>query len=423
MRRRYLGVGIAGAAILAAVILWPRSETSDLKTAVVTRGPVEQSVVASGTLTPTRTVQVGAETSGLVSIVRVDVGDRVVPGQVLAELDPARLDAAVRQAAAQVAVARAATSQAAAAIMHSTAEMKEANLARQRAVTLGARGVVSRRALEAAEVAESQAQSELNAANAQVAMRRAEFQRAEAQYSDAATARRRSRIVSPSAGVVIRRAVDPGQTLASTFQTPVLFEIADDLSRMRISARIHESDIASVRSGQDARFTVEAFPGRTYVGKVVSLAPQAVDTNGVVSFPVIIEFANRGGLLKPGMSANVEILTAQKAQAVRVPVAALSFTPPNRKPKSLPWVQNFSVGPSRGNASGAPKVVTREIRTSAASPDQPTVWRFDEDAPGGLVAVRVRPGVRGEEWVEITGGDVKVGDRIAVGSKRTTPTR
>lgn len=420
-QRPRLSVIVTLIALLVAWSWWPVPKP-EYQMANVTRGDVERSVVSSGRLRPLQTVKIGAEASGLVSQVLVDVNDHVQQGQLLAELEPVRLDASVRQAEAQVALARANVIQAEAAITRGLTGVTDARRNNERLQQLYKRGFVAKRELENAETLNQRAVADVKGAGGQMASARAELARAEALLADARTVRARGRIISPIAGVVISRQVDPGQTLASNFQAPVLFEIATDLSHMRIEASINEADIGQVRVGQTVRFVIEAFPTRNFLGTVSQVRPQAIDAGNVISYTVIIEVFDKNARLLPGMSAHVEILTAIAKEAIRVPLSAIGFTPVLAGERWLiPKISsiNVSVAPSGGGGNG-PISTTREVRSSGAPADgRPTIWRADADAPGGLVAVPVKLGIRGDEMVQIVGGDVKVGDRIAIGRARS----
>lgn len=421
MLRRWPRLSLFGVVVIAlfAWIYWPSSD-QEYRTVVVTRGVVERTVIASGRVRPTRTVRIGAETSGMVLSVLADVNDVVGRGQLLAEVEPVRLEASARQAEAQVSLARATVLHADALIARSGATVNETRREQERLGILAARGFATARSLENAESAGERALADARAATAQAATAQAELRRALAQLSEARAALMRSRIVSPISGVIISRQVDPGQTLAASFQTPVLFEIAADLDRMQVEAQVNEADIAEVAVGQLARISVEAFPRDKLNAVVSQIRPQASDTNGIISYVVVIEVANRGRRLLPGMSANVEIVTARSGRVPHVPVSALNFRPP---PASgglgIPRVQSvrFRSSPRGG---GAPVSIRRDTREMPQPGGGPVVWRIEPGAPRGIVPVPVRLGVRGDVSAEILGDDIKIGDRLAVGLTGTT---
>jgi len=397
-------------------IFWPGA-APEYRSSLVTRGPVERTVTAAGRLMPLRTIRVGAETSGLVTEVLVDVNQRVEQGQLLAVIEPDRLAAGVSQAQSTVSAARAAIEQAEAMIARSRADTIRFAAEHGRLQALHARGFVSRRSLEVAQADMLRARADERAAVAQSSSARSNLSRAEAQLADTRTAFARSRIVAPMAGIVVSRQVDPGQTLATSFQTPVLFEIVDDLRSMQLQANVSEADIGAVALGQPARISIDALGENVLSGRVRQVRPQPTDDNGAITYQVIIDLGRVPARLLPGMSATVDIVVSRAPRSMRVPAASLSYRPPATDGSILPRVESFRVtaSPSRGGG-GPPVKATREVvQTEAPDDGQPAVWRLDDRAPRGLVRVRVRVGIRGDDMVEIVGGDLQVGDRVAVG--------
>jgi HlyD family secretion protein len=369
-----------------------------------------------------RTIKIGAETSGLVSEVMVDVNDQVRPNQVLARIEPVRLDAAVQQANAQISSARASVLQADASIARSAATVTETARTRERARKLSQRGFISANGLNAAEAEADRAVADHRGAYAQAASARAELQRAQAQYADARTTLSRSLIVSPIAGIVISRQVDEGQTLASNFQAPVLFEIATNLDRMRVEANVNEADVGRVSVGQVARVKAESYPTEELRGEVAQIKPQASDTGGIITYVVIVEVSNPDRRLLPGMSATVEIVTASREKVVTVPLAALNFKPPAEGTGwAIPQVKSVRVqrgnGPSKGPISVQRTVEPAPEKDASVNT---TVWRIDPESPRGAVPVPVKIGLRGTGVAEIVAGDLKVGDLVAIGVKGAT---
>ena len=231
---------IPAAILVVALITWQifaGGGPVSIDTVAVTKGVIEQTVAATGRLEPLRVISVGAETSGQIASVHVDVGARVRRGETLAEIDPSRAEASFRQGEAQVAVAEASLLQANATIQRLELQARDASRVLSRAQTLRQQGVLAERGLETAEVAVRTAEADLEGARATAAVRRAEISRARAALFEARTTLVRSRIVSPIDGVVVKRAAEPGQTLASSFQAPLLFEIADDPSKLLIFPR------------------------------------------------------------------------------------------------------------------------------------------------------------------------------------------
>ncbi|MCZ8088355.1 MAG: efflux RND transporter periplasmic adaptor subunit [Brevundimonas sp.] len=422
-RRKLIIVAVVALLSAAALVFWPSDRPDDYRTVTINRGTVESVVIAAGRLRPIRTVNVGAEVSGLVAEVHVDVNSRVEAGQALAEIEPTRLEAVVRQAEASIRIARGGQAEAEAALAREVANLREAEDNLRRRAELASRGLVSTSALESAQIAVDRARAEVQGAMAGKTSRTAEFDRASAQSEDARTALRRARIISPIDGVVISRSIDVGQTLAASFQTPTLFEIASDLSEMRMELSVNEADISEIRIGQDVRFSADAYPEIRFSGKVQQIQPQASVNDNVVSFQVIVAVVNRGGLLKPGMSTTAEIVTAKRSDVMRVPVPAIAFKPVI-KGGGMVRIESISIRPSPRRSGGQPSPSGRVTRSDVPpSTDEIVVWRLDPADRSNLVRVPVRIGIRSDEWIEIVSGDLKVGDVIVTGYRtgRTDP--
>ena len=263
------------------------------------KGDVTQTVSANGTLNPVVLVSVGTQVSGTVKKLYVDFNDHVKKGQALLELDDALVSATERQSAASVANAQA------------TLELAQANEARIR--QLFAQEYVSKQEFD-------QSRQALKSARAQLALARAQNDRDQANLNFTV-------IRSPVDGVVIDRVVDLGQTVAASFQTPVLIKIAQDLSEMRIDTSFAEADIGSLREGQKAKFTVDAFPSRNFIGDVQQIRLNPTNQQNVVTYNVRINVANPEQVLLPGMTAYVNIAVAQHNDVLMVPNAALRFKP------------------------------------------------------------------------------------------------
>ncbi len=294
----------------------------------VRRGDLTVTISATGNLQPTNQVEVGSEQSGLVTQVFVDNNDRVTRGQPLARLDTARLqDEIVRaQAALASAQAQVATAQASAA-------QAQANLARQEEVYRVSNGrVPSETEMDAARAENRRAVAGIRSAEAQVAQARA-------QVSSAQTNLSKATIYSPVTGVVLSRQIDPGQTVAASFNAPVLFIIAEDLSTMKLEVRVDEADVGAVNDGQRATFAVDAYPGRTFPATVTrvdvganasgssSSTSSSSATGQVVAYTAELSVANSDLLLRPGMTATADIVTTERRDVVLVPNAALRFSP------------------------------------------------------------------------------------------------
>ena len=332
--RRYVKWGLValGVALLAFTIYrwFGGEEEVRYATATATRGDLTVTVSATGKLAPTNQVTVGSQLSGLVTRVVVDVNDRVSAGQALALIDPEQLDAQIRQGEAALAANVAGVNQA-----RATVGEAQAQLARLQEVFRLSNGRVP----SAAELQTGRANAQRAVASLRVA--EANVTAARAALAQNATQRARAIIRSPVAGVVLARAVDPGQTVAASFNTPTLFVIAEDLTQMKLEVAIDEADVGSVQVGQRATFVVDAFPGRTFPAAItrvdlgsnltVSAATTTTAATGtagqVVSYAADLSVANPGGVLRPGMTATADVVTSEKKNVVLVPNAAFRFRP------------------------------------------------------------------------------------------------
>jgi HlyD family secretion protein len=298
----------------------------------VTRGDLTVTVTATGNLEPRNQVDIGSELSGTVSKVFVDVNDEVKQGQVLAVLDTTRLKAQVLQQESSLASAEARVLQA-----DATTKESKANLARlQKVRELSGNKLPSQQDLDVAEAAVSRAEGEAAAARAAVAQSRASL---EAVRTDL----RKTEIRAPINGVILVRSIEPGQTVAATMQAPVLFIMAEDLKKMELHVSVDEADVGSVNMGQDASFTVDAFPNRRFSARITqvhfassntkssasssSSSSASATSTGVVTYETVLEVDNPELLLRPGMTATAEIVTTNIQNALLIPNAALRFTP------------------------------------------------------------------------------------------------
>ncbi|HEX8382587.1 MAG TPA: efflux RND transporter periplasmic adaptor subunit [Sphingomonas sp.] len=323
-----------GVALLVFTLLrlFGSDEAVGYSTAPVRRGDLRVSVSATGKLAPTNQVTVGSQLSGLVTRVVVDVNDRVSANQPLALIDPEQLDAQIRQGEAALAANVAGVNQA-----RATVGEAQAQLARLEEVfRLSGGRVPSGAELQTGRANAQRAVAALGVAQANVTA-------AQAQLAQSRTQRARAIIRSPVAGVVLARAVDPGQTVAASFNTPTLFVIAEDLTQMKLEVAIDEADVGSVQVGQRASFVVDAFPGRTFPAAITrvdlgsnltvssaasSAATTTTATTGqVVSYAADLSVANPSGVLRPGMTATADIVTSEKKNVLLVPNAAFRFRP------------------------------------------------------------------------------------------------
>ncbi|HYI64063.1 MAG TPA: efflux RND transporter periplasmic adaptor subunit [Allosphingosinicella sp.] len=414
---------IAGAAALVVALLllsrcFAGTAEGGYATETVRRGSLTVTVSATGNLQPTNEVQVGSEQSGLVTQVFVDNNDRVVRGQPLARLDTARLQDTIVQAQAGLASAQAqvATAQASAA-------QARANLSRQEEVFRLSNGrVPSRTELDAARAENQRAVAGVRAAQAQVSQ-------AGAQLSSAQTNLSKATIYSPVTGVVLSRQIDPGQTVAASFQAPVLFTIAEDLAAMQLEVRVDEADVGQVRDGQRASFTVDAYPGRTFPATVMrvdvganasgpttsgSSASAAAGTGSVVAYTAELSVQNPELILRPGMTATAEIVTTERRRVLLVPNAALRWSP--ERDAAAQRGQQGGVTSvlvprrGRGGRGGGAGGGRREREVSIGRGSRQTVYVLGPD--GAPTPVRVVIGESNGSETEIVGGDLREGQQV-----------
>ncbi|PKO73308.1 MAG: efflux RND transporter periplasmic adaptor subunit [Betaproteobacteria bacterium HGW-Betaproteobacteria-17] len=345
--------------VIAAAGGWWSSQgkpaESQYRTATVDRGDISAQVSANGTLNPVVLVNVGTQVSGTVRRIEADFNQQVKAGQVLAELDPALFQAALAQSSANLANAQAQLA------------LAEANAARMR--TLFGQEYVSRQELDQAQAAREQAMAQVRVARAQVTRD---------QTNLGFTV-----IRSPVDGTVINRQVDVGQTVAASFQTPTLFQIGKDLTRMQIDSTVSEADIGQVKVGQPVKFLVDAFPDANYTGSVRQVRLNARTEQNVVTYNVVVDVANPDLALMPGMTANLRVEVETRPDVLRVPTAALRFRPP--------------VDPAAERAS---------------TPRGAAVHVLGAD--GQPVRVAVRTGISDKAYTEIVSGELKPGDAVIV---------
>lgn len=294
--------------IALSVITGCKGNRAEYRTDDVSRGDIREAVTATGIVNPVTTILVGTQVSGTIKDIFVDFNSPVKKGQIIARIDPRTFEAQVEQARANVARAEA------------QAKDAERTLARSR--QLFSRNLIARSELDTAETNNDSNAAQLSQARA--ALRMAETN---LQYTG---------ILSPVDGVVISRNVDVGQTVAASFQTPTLFTIAQDLTKMQINTSVDEADIGKVKVGQEAEFSVDAFPDETFAGDVWQVRNAPTTVQNVVTYDVVVKVPNREKKLKPGMTANVSIITAEKKDVLRVPNAALRLKLAEPGKASLP---------------------------------------------------------------------------------------
>ncbi|MBN2495454.1 MAG: efflux RND transporter periplasmic adaptor subunit [Deltaproteobacteria bacterium] len=394
--RRWIWILVTLAVLGAAFTFFLRPDARQdmprYRTEPAELGRLVVKVSATGNLQPTNKVEVSSEQSGIVTEVLVDDNDRVSKGQVLAQLDLSKLKDAVAKSRASLVVAEAQVQQAQATEMEA-----RATLARLREVAeLSGGKVPSRSEMDTAE-------ANLKRAEANVASARASVTQARANLQSDLTNLGKASIRSPVDGVVLVRSVEPGQTVAAMFQAPVLFTLAEDLAKMELLVDVDEADVGRVKVGQQATFTVDAWPGRKYTGVISRVGLGSEVKDGVVSYPTLIAVENDDISLRPGMTGTAEIITLTHENALLVPNAALRFTPPatDAAPKGR-----------RGGLVGKllPGPPFRPRKTQApARDDTPRVWVLRE---GRAVPIEVQTGPSNGQMTEIAGGPIEAGTQV-----------
>ena len=332
IRRFLIIAAVLGLAVLAWWAWSARAPEAGggFRTGAVDRGDVRVVISATGTLRATTTVDVGSQVSGQMDEVLVDFNDRVEKDQAIAKLDPAPFQSRVKQTEADLASARASVNEAQATLRNA-----EADYARKS--DLAARQLIARNELDLALAARDQARARVVSARAGVQQRQAAVDNA---LLDVAY----TIIRSPVDGVILLRAVEPGQTVAASFQTPVLFQIAEDLGQMQIDLSIDEADVGQIKEGLPVSFTVDAFPDRQFQGEVKQVRLSATSTANVISYPVVVQVDNRDLSLLPGMTASAEIVVSRREGVLRVPNAALRYTPPDADAAAAPAASRGGFG-------------------------------------------------------------------------------
>ena len=387
--------GLVGGGIWFAKQRAAQAPEQRYKLVTIEKGDVTQTVSANGTLNPVVLISVGTQVSGTVRKLFVDFNDKVKKGQPLLELDDALVAASERQSAANVINAQAAL------------DLAQANEARIK--QLFAQEYVSKQEYD-------QSQQALKSARAQLALARAQNERDRANVNFTV-------IRSPVDGVVIDRVVDIGQTVAASFQTPTLIKIAQDLSEMRIDTSFAEADIGNIREGQKARFTVDAFPSRSFVGDVQQIRLNPTNTQNVVTYNVRINVANPDHLLLPGMTAYVNIGVQKREGTLLVPNAALRFKPAeaaDKKPGNgqaaaqSAGMSGMGPGMGAGMSGMGPAAPAGQAAGKGKKRDgqSGTVYVLAGDQ---LKPVAVQLGITDNRNTEVVSGELKEGDRVVTG--------
>lgn len=396
-RLRWIIAAIGVLLLTTAAYLWlapPEQATLYYETAEVQQGNLTVTVTATGTVQPVNQVDVGSEISGTIKAVEVDFNDRVKRGQVLVRLDTDRLKAQVVEARESLESAKAKRQEAKATVL-------ETQLRFQRCEKLFARQLCSGEDLDTARASQARAKAAQASAAAQVAVAQATLGARETDLAKAV-------IRSPIDGVVLKRQIEPGQTVAASLQAPVLFTLAEDLAHMELHVAVDEADVGKIAEGQSAVFTVDAYPERIFPATIsqVRFAPQTVD--GVVTYETVLSVDNSDLALRPGMTATAVITVQRLTDVVLIPNAALRFIPPvARKKKS-------------NNSGGIFGALFRRPHSERRRPDASTregqkVWLLRDGQP---VAVAVKTGASDGRVTALREGELQAGQPVIIDASK-----
>ena len=386
---------IAAAAIAAYQAYGSRAVTVDYTTVPAAKADLTVQVSATGTLQPLTQVDISSELSGIIRTVAVNENQQVKKGDVLAALDTSRLEAQIERAQASSKAAEA-------NVETARVTLKENEQTLARTAELTRRGQSTSQALEAATATRDRAKAALDSAEANLAIANADLK---LQQSDLD----KSTIYAPIDGIVLTRSVDPGQTVASSLQAPVLFVIAADLKRMELKAAIDEADIGTVRIGQKARFTVDAFPDRPFDAEIRDISFASVTTDGVVTYDARLEVANDELLLRPGMTATVSVVTRQAKDVLTVPSTAFRYRPTPAARDSGWSLTSLFTGRMGGRRGG-----NRPQQAAAPADGSRTLYVLTNGRPK---AVNVKVGSTNGELTEVLSG-IAEGDPVITASQQ-----
>ena len=400
----WLMVALLVIASVTGIVVWKGTKNSNAMqylTQKVQRGDLIVTVTATGALEPTNQVDVGSELSGIIKTVEVDYNDRVKVGQILARLDTDKLKAKVLQSKASLESARA-------KVLEAEATVKETGdqLVRLKEVwELSNKMVPSQQDLDAAQALLHRAKAAEATAKAQVSQAQATL---EADETDLA----KTVIHSPINGIVLTRNVEPGQTVAASFQAPVLFTLAEDLTKMELHVDVDEADVGQITKGQEAVFSVDAHPGRTFPARITQVRYGAQTVNGVVTYKTVLNVDNSDLSLRPGMTATADITINKVENAILLPNAALRFVP-SIKEKEAPSSGGSLINKLLPRRHRPP---SKQRKDSTANNKLQHVWTLRD---GKLIAVAVAIGATDGKTTEVTSGDVEPGMPVVIDTKRS----
>jgi HlyD family secretion protein len=383
-----LGLLLAGAALAA----WLHSKKekplpeSKYRTVAVDTGNITQTVTATGTINPVALINVGSQVSGTVVELKADFNDHVKKGQVLLKLDPTIFNAQIRQVEASVASAQ--------------ASMRLAQSNFERNERLVGQNYVSALTLD-------QSRRELDVAKANVKLADAQLARSQADFDN-------SVIRAPIDGVVIKRTIDLGQTVAASFTTPNLFQIARDLTKMQIDTSVSEADVGALKDGQPARFVVDAYPDREFDASMRQFRLAANVVANVVTYNVVLDVENKQELLKPGMTAQVRLVVGNRENVLRIPTAALRFRLSDEEAeKELKKQKAASTGKAAAAVAALPAPAEDDDLSFHSKNEAARQFKiYKLDARNQAVPVDVKIGLSNFRYTEVIKGDLKKGDKV-----------
>jgi HlyD family secretion protein len=368
------------------------------RTAPVEKRKIVARVTASGTLQATVTVQVGAQVSGRIAKLNADYNSMVKKGEVIAKIDPQLFAAAVEREQANFAAAKA-------SVIRSEAQQRDAELVLKRAKSLNEQGLASAAELQTAE-------TNLAVAIAQTEVAKATLQQQSAALNQARVNLSYTDILSPIDGVVISRSVDVGQTVAASLQAPVLFTIAEDLRKMQVHTSIAEGDVGRLVSGMETWFTVDAFPGHRFKGRISQIRNAAQTVQNVVTYDAVIDVENDDLRLRPGMTATTTVVYAEKSDVLAIPNSATRFKPPAEAVASNPGpAVSLSVTAAGAEAPTAGRARGRKSSGDEGEAPERTLYVLRGGRPE---RVDVRTGLSDGTVTEVASGELKEGDLVII---------
>ncbi len=383
MKKIVIGIAILAIIGVAAFFaLGNKGGVPQFRAEKITKGDLTTVITATGTMNAVTTVLVGTQVSGTIKMLHADFNSHVKKGQMIAQIDPALFQAQVEQARANLVTAKANLAKSEVAVVDTRRTL-------ERNRELSSKNLIARSDLDTAETNYDSARAQVNASKAQV-------EQAAAALSTAETNLAYTRILSPVDGIVVSRNVDVGQTVAASFQTPTLFNIAQDLTKMQIDTNVAEADVGRIKVGQEVDFTVDAYPDTTFKGRVGQIRIAPITVQNVVTYDVVIVVDNQQLRLMPGMTANVSVIVDEKKDVLKVPNAALRFKPSDR-------TKGGPADPAKGGSAAKAKGGTAEKGA--------VVWIIENEKPK---RIRVNVGISDGSYTELVSGELKEGQEVIV---------